>query len=142
VLQAADILLYRATHVPVGQDQAQHLELARTLATALEARLGAGFAREALVDTLYVNLVGSLPGDADPGAGGESDADADPSATTDAALRATDDAGPDAALTWREQSNGATSGCGFAPRAPVTAPLTLALGALAGLGLRRRRPRG
>jgi tryptophanyl-tRNA synthetase len=42
VLQAADILLYRATHVPVGQDQAQHLELARTLATALEARLGPG----------------------------------------------------------------------------------------------------
>lgn len=30
VLQAADILLYRATHVPVGEDQAQHLELSRT----------------------------------------------------------------------------------------------------------------
>ncbi|KAI4172984.1 MAG: hypothetical protein LQ346_008506 [Caloplaca aetnensis] len=29
VLQAADILLYRATHVPVGHDQAQHLEFAR-----------------------------------------------------------------------------------------------------------------
>ncbi|KAL8895524.1 MAG: hypothetical protein Q9207_008139 [Kuettlingeria erythrocarpa] len=29
VLQAADILLYRATHVPVGPDQAQHLEFAR-----------------------------------------------------------------------------------------------------------------
>ena len=27
VLQAADILLYRATHVPVGEDQRQHLEL-------------------------------------------------------------------------------------------------------------------
>lgn len=33
VLQAADILLYRATHVPVGEDQKQHLELARQLAT-------------------------------------------------------------------------------------------------------------
>jgi len=32
VLQAADILLYRATHVPVGEDQAQHLELSRTIA--------------------------------------------------------------------------------------------------------------
>lgn len=32
VLQAADILLYRATHVPVGEDQLQHLELTRTLA--------------------------------------------------------------------------------------------------------------
>ncbi|KAL8914108.1 MAG: hypothetical protein Q9171_001224 [Xanthocarpia ochracea] len=29
VLQSADILLYRATHVPVGHDQAQHLEFAR-----------------------------------------------------------------------------------------------------------------
>ncbi len=29
VLQAADILLYRATHVPVGEDQKQHIELAR-----------------------------------------------------------------------------------------------------------------
>ncbi|KAI8139723.1 tryptophanyl-tRNA synthetase [Fennellomyces sp. T-0311] len=32
VLQAADILLYKATHVPVGQDQLQHLELARDTA--------------------------------------------------------------------------------------------------------------
>lgn len=32
VLQAADILLYGSTHVPVGEDQAQHVELTRTLA--------------------------------------------------------------------------------------------------------------
>jgi len=32
VLMAADILLYRATHVPVGEDQKQHLELARDIA--------------------------------------------------------------------------------------------------------------
>jgi tryptophanyl-tRNA synthetase len=32
VLMAADILLYRATHVPVGDDQKQHLELARDIA--------------------------------------------------------------------------------------------------------------
>ncbi|CAE6514511.1 unnamed protein product [Rhizoctonia solani] len=32
VLQAADILLYRATHVPVGEDQQQHIELSRDLA--------------------------------------------------------------------------------------------------------------
>ncbi len=31
-LMAADILLYRATHVPVGEDQKQHLELARDIA--------------------------------------------------------------------------------------------------------------
>ena len=33
VLQAADVLIYRATHVPVGDDQKQHLELARDIAT-------------------------------------------------------------------------------------------------------------
>lgn len=33
VLQAADVLLYQATHVPVGDDQKQHLELARDIAT-------------------------------------------------------------------------------------------------------------
>ena len=32
ILMAADILLYRATHVPVGDDQKQHLELARDIA--------------------------------------------------------------------------------------------------------------
>ncbi len=32
VLMAADILLYRGTHVPVGEDQKQHLELARDIA--------------------------------------------------------------------------------------------------------------
>lgn len=33
VLQAADVLLYKASHVPVGEDQKQHLELARDIAT-------------------------------------------------------------------------------------------------------------
>jgi tryptophanyl-tRNA synthetase len=32
VLQAADILIYKATHVPVGEDQKQHLELTRDIA--------------------------------------------------------------------------------------------------------------
>ena len=32
VLMAADILVYRATHVPVGEDQKQHLELTRDIA--------------------------------------------------------------------------------------------------------------
>jgi tryptophanyl-tRNA synthetase len=38
VLMAADILLYRATHVPVGEDQKQHLELARDIAGAFNRR--------------------------------------------------------------------------------------------------------
>jgi tryptophanyl-tRNA synthetase len=33
VLMAADVLVYRTTHVPVGEDQKQHLELARDIAT-------------------------------------------------------------------------------------------------------------
>jgi tryptophanyl-tRNA synthetase len=32
ILMAADILVYRATHVPVGEDQKQHLELTRDIA--------------------------------------------------------------------------------------------------------------
>jgi tryptophanyl-tRNA synthetase len=38
VLMAADILVYQATHVPVGEDQKQHLELARDLAGAFNRR--------------------------------------------------------------------------------------------------------
>ena len=37
VLQAADVLLYQATHVPVGEDQKQHLELARDIAAKFNA---------------------------------------------------------------------------------------------------------
>ena len=40
VLMAADILLYHATHVPVGEDQKQHLELARDIAGAFNAQYG------------------------------------------------------------------------------------------------------
>jgi tryptophanyl-tRNA synthetase len=42
VLQAADILLYRATLVPVGEDQVQHLELSRVVARRWNALFGAG----------------------------------------------------------------------------------------------------
>jgi tryptophanyl-tRNA synthetase len=37
VLMAADVLLYNTTHVPVGDDQKQHLELARDIATKFNA---------------------------------------------------------------------------------------------------------
>ncbi|WP_375395220.1 tryptophan--tRNA ligase [uncultured Sphingomonas sp.] len=40
VLQAADVLAYRATHVPVGDDQKQHLELARNIATKFNTDFG------------------------------------------------------------------------------------------------------
>lgn len=40
VLQAADILLYQATHVPVGEDQKQHLELTRDIAMKFNTDFG------------------------------------------------------------------------------------------------------
>jgi tryptophanyl-tRNA synthetase len=43
VLMAADILLYQATHVPVGEDQKQHLELSRDIAGAFNRRYGRDF---------------------------------------------------------------------------------------------------
>jgi tryptophanyl-tRNA synthetase len=43
VLMAADILGYKATHVPVGEDQKQHLELARDIAQAFNSRFGIEF---------------------------------------------------------------------------------------------------
>ena len=43
VLMAADILLYKATHVPVGEDQKQHLELARDIALLFNRQFGEDF---------------------------------------------------------------------------------------------------
>jgi len=47
VLQAADVLAYRATEVPVGDDQRQHIELTREIARRFNERFGDG--RETLV---------------------------------------------------------------------------------------------
>jgi tryptophanyl-tRNA synthetase len=54
ILQAADILLYQATQVPVGQDQRQHLELTRDLAQRFNSRFGATFA----VPEAYIPTIG------------------------------------------------------------------------------------
>ncbi|HEX8304155.1 MAG TPA: tryptophan--tRNA ligase [Jatrophihabitans sp.] len=43
ILQAADILLYQADQVPIGEDQRQHLELTRNLAQRFNARYGQTF---------------------------------------------------------------------------------------------------
>jgi tryptophanyl-tRNA synthetase len=43
VLQAADILVYRATHVPVGEDQKQHIELSRDIAGAFNRKYETDF---------------------------------------------------------------------------------------------------
>jgi len=42
VLQAADVLVYRAGEVPVGEDQREHLELMRDIARRFNARFGEG----------------------------------------------------------------------------------------------------
>jgi tryptophanyl-tRNA synthetase len=51
VLQAADILIYKATHVPVGEDQRQHLELTRDVAKKFNHDYGVDFFP--LPETLY-----------------------------------------------------------------------------------------
>uniref|UniRef100_A0A4X1SSZ4 tryptophan--tRNA ligase n=1 Tax=Sus scrofa TaxID=9823 RepID=A0A4X1SSZ4_PIG len=43
VLQAADILLYKSTHVPVGEDQVQHMELVQDLAQRFNKKYGEFF---------------------------------------------------------------------------------------------------
>ena len=47
-LMAADILLYRATHVPVGEDQKQHLELSRDIAQKFNLDFAASIAARGL----------------------------------------------------------------------------------------------
>jgi tryptophanyl-tRNA synthetase len=43
VLQAADILIYKAAYVPVGEDQIQHVELSREIARRFNSRFGETF---------------------------------------------------------------------------------------------------
>ena len=47
-LMAADIMVYRATHVPVGEDQKQHLELARDIAQKFNIDFGAHIRKQGL----------------------------------------------------------------------------------------------
>jgi tryptophanyl-tRNA synthetase len=53
VLMAADILLYRATHVPVGEDQKQHLELARDIAQKFNNDFGDSIRSNGFGDGLF-----------------------------------------------------------------------------------------
>lgn len=59
VLMAADILLYQATHVPVGEDQKQHLELTRNLAERFNHRFGETFVvPEPLIQDIGSRIMG------------------------------------------------------------------------------------
>jgi tryptophanyl-tRNA synthetase len=52
-LMAADILVYRATHVPVGEDQKQHLELSRDIAQKFNNDFGASIAAHGHGDAFF-----------------------------------------------------------------------------------------
>ena len=59
VLQAADVLIYKAEAVPVGEDQRQHLELTREIARKFNATYGATFPEtEALIDENVGRILG------------------------------------------------------------------------------------
>jgi tryptophanyl-tRNA synthetase len=53
VLMAADILVYRATHVPVGEDQKQHLELTRDVAQKFNNDFGDSIAGHGFGDAFF-----------------------------------------------------------------------------------------
>src|SRR5215210_4414451 len=59
VLQAADIVIYKATKVPVGRDQAAHLELSREIVRAFNARYGETFPEPQAVHTDAPNVLGT-----------------------------------------------------------------------------------
>src|SRR3979411_795397 len=52
-LMAADILVYRATHVPVGEDKKQHLELSRDIAQKFNNDFGASIAARGFGDAFF-----------------------------------------------------------------------------------------
>ena len=64
ILQAADILLYRADLVPVGEDQVQHLELSREVARRWNARFGEGFFPEPQAKLTPARRIMGLDGNA------------------------------------------------------------------------------
>jgi tryptophanyl-tRNA synthetase len=59
ILMAADILLYRATRVPVGVDQVQHLELAREIARRFNGRFGQTFPEPQPIHTKALKILGT-----------------------------------------------------------------------------------
>jgi tryptophanyl-tRNA synthetase len=64
ILQAADILLYRADLVPVGEDQVQHLELSREIARRWNARFGEAFFPEPQAKLTPARRIMGLDGNA------------------------------------------------------------------------------
>jgi len=58
VLQAADILIYKAGYVPVGKDQYQHVELTREIARKFNSRFGQVFPEPAVLESKAPKILG------------------------------------------------------------------------------------
>jgi len=58
VLQAADILIYKAKYVPVGEDQVQHVELCREIARKFNARYGETFPESQVILSSAPKILG------------------------------------------------------------------------------------
>lgn len=100
VLMAADILVHRATRVPVGKDQEQHLELTRRFARRFNQLYGVEYFPESLPYSFGENLV-KIPGLDGTGKMGKSEGNGVYLADSDEAIRkkvmkAVTDSGPTA----------------------------------------------
>ncbi|MGJ8624921.1 MAG: tryptophan--tRNA ligase, partial [Yoonia sp.] len=74
-LMAADILIYHATHVPVGEDQKQHIELTRDIATKFNNDFGVDFfpVTEAVIEGPGMRVMNLRDGTKKMSKSGESD---------------------------------------------------------------------
>jgi len=100
VLMAADILIHRATKVPVGKDQEQHLEMARTFGNRFNRLYNTEYFPEPYAFNYAKNLV-KVPGLDGKGKMGKSEGEAnavylsdDPETIRKKVMRAVSDAGP------------------------------------------------
>ena len=62
ILMAADILMFNASHVPVGRDQIQHIEMARDIGQRFNHLVGAGREYFVLPEAVLDDAVATLPG--------------------------------------------------------------------------------
>lgn len=100
VLMAADILLHKATKVPVGKDQEQHLEMTRTFGNRFNRMYKHDYFPEAFAFSYSDNLI-KIPGLDGKGKMGKSEGDANciylsdkPEAIRKKVMRAVTDSGP------------------------------------------------
>ncbi|MQA81502.1 MAG: tryptophan--tRNA ligase [Streptosporangiales bacterium] len=110
ILQAADIMLYQADQVPVGEDQRQHLELTRDLAQRFNGRFGETFVQP---EPYILKETGRIADLQDPTAKMSKSASApqgildlleEPRALRRKVMRAVTDTDPDARIVYDEEA--------------------------------------